>query len=199
MHPNPAFRLEDRERLRAVVEAHPFALITTIQDGRPRAAHTPVLADPDGAFRFHLARHNPACDAALGSGRALAVFTGPNAYISPDWYGEPNRVPTWSYVAVEAEGAVDPLGEEETTAFLDDVSARFEATLAPKPAWTRAKMSPGRFESMRRGIVAFRLIPDRFEGVLKLSQNKSAEAQARVAEALGPNDPIARLMRGEAE
>nr|MCU0730053.1 hypothetical protein [Hyphomonas sp.] len=68
--------------------------------------------------------------------------------------------------------------------FLDDVSAHFETLLLPKPPWTRAKMAPGSFELMLRGIRAFELTPVRFEGITKLSQNKTSEAREGVIEGL---------------
>ncbi|MEH6678297.1 hypothetical protein [Phenylobacterium sp.] len=78
-------------------------------------------------------------------------------------------------------------------ALLDELSAQEEARLAPKTPWTRHKMSPGRFEAMLAGIQGFRLRPHRLEGTFKLSQNKAADEQARVAAALGDH-PIAQAM-----
>jgi transcriptional regulator len=80
-------------------------------------------------------------------------------------------------------------------ALLDDLSAQEEARLEPKPPWTRAKMSPGRFEAMTRAIVGVRLTVERLEGTSKLSQNKSEADRGRVIAALGDH-PIGRLMRG---
>ena len=76
-----------------------------------RAVHVPVLLDGD-RLRFHVSRGN-AVHAALAAGaRALFVATGPHAYISPEYYGLEDRVPTWNYVAVELEGPVRRLGPE---------------------------------------------------------------------------------------
>jgi transcriptional regulator len=93
----------------------------------------------------------------------------------------PNQVPTWNYLSVEAEGAVAPT---DAAKFLDDVSDHFETLLLPKPPWTRAKMAPGAFEMMLRGIRAFELKPLRLEGITKLNQNKTAEAREGVIEGL---------------
>lgn len=126
----------------------------------------------------------------------LAVVTGPEAYVSPDWYGLDDQVPTWNYLSVEMEGPATVLDQAGAAALLDDLSARFEGELAPKPVWTRGKMSPGRFEALLGGIVAFEAAVERLEGVWKLGQNKPAPARTAVAsalEALGEREVSARM------
>lgn len=195
MHPAPLFRESDPETLIARIRAYPLGLVCANGEITPLAAHTPVLAALDGGavrLRFHLSAHNPLTRRLEAGATALIVFTGPDAYISPDWYGPaPNQVPTWNYLSVEAEGTPVPT---DAATFLDDVSAHFEAALLPKPPWTRAKMDPGAFEMMVRGIRAFELTPVRFEGINKLSQNKTSEARDGVIEALGDH-PVAAAMR----
>jgi transcriptional regulator len=132
-------------------------------------------------LRFHLARSNPVTPALLDGAAAVAAVPGADAYISPDWYGIDDQVPTWNYQSVEAEGPVATLDEDGLIRLLDDLSAHFEGRLAPKPPWTRAKMSPGRFEAMLPAIVGFEMTAVRLEGVSKLSQNKPAPAIAQAA------------------
>tara|TARA_R110000787_G_scaffold14348_16_gene44397 strand:- start:11610 stop:12227 length:618 start_codon:yes stop_codon:yes gene_type:complete len=201
MHPARPFHETDIATLVARARAYPFALVCATQDGRVMAAHAPILIDEtDGkvALRFHLSANN-AVTAALQSGsRALIMFTGPDAYISPDWYGMDDQVPTWNYLSVEAEGPVTLMDDAGATQVLDDLSHLHEAPLAPKPEWTRHKMTPGRFEAMLRGIRAFSLVPERFEGTTKLGQNKSAEARAGVIAGLSTHEggiAIAEEMR----
>jgi transcriptional regulator len=183
MHPAALFRETDAERLAALVAEAGLALVVGVAAGRPVVAHAPVLL-AEGRLRFHLSRANPLAAALDAEPRALAVVTGPHAYVSPDWYGIADQVPTWNYLSAEIEGPVRRLETEAAAALLDDLSAVFEARLAPKPAWTRAKMGPGRFEAMLGAIAAFEMSVERLEGVRKLSQNKPAEAQGRLAEAL---------------
>lgn len=200
MHPARPFHQTDDAALAALVADRGLALIVGLVNGRPAVAQAPVLLEGRG-LRFHLSRGNaltPVLSAPDAS--ALAVVAGPDAYVSPDWYGLDDQVPTWNYLSVEMEGPVTALDDAGATALLDDLSARFEATLAPKPPWTRHKMTPGRFEAMLRGIVAFEMAVARFEGTWKLSQNKPAGAIAGAAAALEARpDPasraIARMMR----
>ena len=183
MHPAKPFRESDSERLAALVADVGLALIVGVADGRPLVAHAPVLLD-GGRLRFHLSRANPLTAALEAAGHALAVVTGPQAYVSPDWYDLADQVPTWNYLSAEIEGPLRRLGDDEAAVLLDDLSDVFEAKLAPKPPWTRAKMSPGRFKAMLGGITAFEMTVERLEGVRKLGQNKPAEAQAALAEAM---------------
>ncbi len=197
MHPTPLFQVTDRETLLAQLRARPFVTLAAAPDGRPRVAHAPVVVYEAGAaleLHFHLSRGNALAPFLAGGFRAVAVSLGPDAYVSPDWYGAPDQVPTWNYLTVEAEGPVAAMDEAQLVDLLDRLSAQEEARLASKPPWTRGKMSPGRFEAMLRGIVGGRLTIERLEGVTKLSQNKTPEQMAGVADALGDH-PIAALMR----
>lgn len=197
MHPVTVFRETDAERLIELLSRRPFAAIAAAPDGRPRIAHAPVVVRRLGAglaLDFHLSRGNALAPFLGGGFAAVAVSLAAEAYVSPDWYESPDQVPTWNYVTVEAAGPVAALDEAGLVALLDDLSALEEARLAPKPAWTRGKMSPGRFEAMLKGIVGARLEIERLEGTTKLSQNKDAADRAGVATALGDH-PIAALMR----
>ena len=198
MHPSAAFRVEDEETLLKHLNMHPFVALAVSIDGALRAAHAPVVVRrlaSGPALDFHLSRGN-ALAPALGEGfRAVAVSLAADAYISPDWYVAADQVPTWNYVSVEAEGPVAALEDDGLVALLDELSAQEEARLAPKPPWTRGKMSPGRFEAMTRSIIGARLTVERLEGTTKLSQNKPDADRAGVIAALGDH-PIARMMRG---
>jgi transcriptional regulator len=192
MHPNRAFDWQDREAMLAFVRD--IAFCTICVDG-PAVVHAPVVVDGSDRLRFHIARANRAAS-ALDGGRALVSCLGPDAYVSPDWYGTSNQVPTWNYLAVEAEGPVRRLDEAELARLLDDLSAEHEARLAPKPAWTRDKMIPGRFDSMLKAIIGYELTIEALRGTRKLGQNKSEAERLGAAEGLEPFHPrMASLMR----
>ncbi|MET3666206.1 FMN-binding negative transcriptional regulator [Caulobacter sp. 1776] len=197
MHPAKAFRVEDRATLLDFIASHPFVILAASVGGRPFVAQAPVvIRDLDGevALDFHLSRANALAPHLVQGFRAVALATGLDAYVSPDWYESADQVPTWNYLAVEAEGSIAPLNEAELIALLDDLSAREEARLLPKAPWTRDKMSDGRFEAMLRGIAGGRLFVERLEGTFKLSQNKSDADRLGAAEGLGDH-PIAEMMR----
>ena len=196
MHHAGVFRVVDEPALRAHLRAHPFVTLTAAPQGRLFAAHAPVVIrdTPQGlALDFHLARPNPLAEYLATGFSALMISLGPDAYISPDWYGSADQVPTWNYTAVEAQGEVEALDDAGLTALLDDLSAQEEQRLAPKPPWTRAKMSPGRFEAMSRAILGGRLWVSRLEGTFKLGQNKSDAERSGAISGL-KDHPIAALM-----
>ncbi len=198
MHPQPAFRETDEAALLAHLGRHAFVTLSAAPQGRLRVAHAPVIVRrlASGlALDFHLSRGNALAAAIADGFRAVAVSLAADAYVSPDWYESADQVPTWNYVSVEAEGAVAALDEAGLVALLDDLSAQEEGRLAPKPPWTRGKMSPGRFEAMTRAIIGARMTVERLEGTTKLSQNKDAADRAGVIGALGDH-PIAQRMRG---
>lgn len=200
MHPNRTFHWEDRDAMLAFVADVSFAHIFAATPDGPRVAHAPVVVTREGHLRFHLARSNGLARHLDGL-TALASIAGPEAYISPDWYGTDDQVPTWNYMAVEAEGRVRRLGETELVALLDDLSANHEARLLPKKPWTRAKMTPGRFDGMLKAIEAYELEIEALRGTAKMGQNKSAAEMTGAAAGLevAGRTSVATLMRAFAE
>lgn len=192
MHPNRALAWEDRAAMLAFVADIAFATVAV--DG-PMLVHVPVLVEGADRIRFHVARGNRT---KLEGKRAIASILGPDAYISPDWYGQEDQVPTWNYLAVEAEGPLRRLDEAELIALLDDLSAAHEARLAPKPAWTRGKMTAGRFEGMLKAIIGYELVIEDLRGTRKLGQNKDEATRRAAAAGLAPFNPaLAALMEKE--
>jgi len=195
MHPNALFRCEDRALLAALLDEIGFGMVFLTTPDGPRVAHTPLLSPGDDKVRFHVSRGN-ALAKHLAGAEALVVVNGPDGYVSPRWYSDPNQVPTWNYVALELEGPVRRLDAEETTALLDGLSARHEGRLEGPP-WTRDKMEPAKFQKLLAGIVGFELEIRGRRPTLKLSQNKPAEERERVAAGMEASGAaaIAHLMR----
>ena len=197
MHPNPAFRQEPDSRSLAFARDRAFG--TLIAGGaEPLLSHVPFLLSEDGATaEMHLVRSNPI--ARAGGGAAILAVTGPDAYVSPDWYGVADQVPTWNYVAVHLHGRLEPLPEDGLRAHLDRLSAAQEGRLLPKPPWTSAKMTPDVLARMMRQIVPFRLIVEEVRATWKLSQNKPRDVRLRAADRLaGRGDTaMAALVRGD--
>jgi transcriptional regulator len=192
MHPNRVFAWQDREAMLGFVVDIAFATVAV--DG-PMIVHVPVMVAGPDRLHFHVSRGNRA---KLEGKRALVSVLGPDAYISPDWYETADQVPTWNYLAVEAEGPLRRLDEVELAALLDALSAAHEARLAPKPQWTRAKMSPGRFEAMLKAIIGYELTIEELRGTRKLGQNKDEAERLAAARGLAPFNPaVAALMEKE--
>ncbi|MES2442945.1 MAG: FMN-binding negative transcriptional regulator [Pseudomonadota bacterium] len=184
MHPNAAFRWEDRDAMREFVRAAGFgALFAGTPDG-PRVAQVPVVFLDDDTLGLHVARGN-GISRHLDGATALFTVLGPDAYVSPDWYGlGPDEVPTWNYVAVELEGRMVRMDHDAPVAQIDALSHEQEARLAPKPEWTRAKVDPRKIDAMLNAIIGFRMEIVGWRGTRKLGQNKPDAARLSAADAL---------------
>ena len=183
MHPNRKFHIQDRDSMAALVRELGFGVLFVTTEQGPRAVHVPVLIE-GARLRFHVSRGNAVYPALAAGSAALFVVNGPHAYISPEWYGLEDRVPTWNYVAVELEGPVRLLDAEELVRLVDDLSAHNEARLAPKVPWTRDKMSAGRFEGLLKAIAGFEMQVVEWRGTAKIDQDKPEAVRTRIAGAL---------------
>ncbi|AGI65884.1 hypothetical protein OAN307_c01130 [Octadecabacter antarcticus 307] len=184
MHPNPIFRKTPDARTLAFLRQRSFGQITAIGPDGLLAAHVPVLLDGDGTtLDLHLVRSNPIARALACPLDVLLTVTGPDGYVSPDWYGVPDQVPTWNYVAVEIRGTLEIRGQDNMRDVLDRQTAHFEGRL-PKPQWTAAKMTPDVLEKMMRQIVPCRLTITDMQSTFKLSQNKPDDVRLRAANAM---------------
>lgn len=193
MHPDPAFRwpksandhqdADERAALEAMIADIGFGMVFAETPDGPRVAHVPVFSTGDGALQFHLSRGN-ALTRHIANGKALCVINGPDAYISPDWYGIDDQVPTWNYLALELEGTVRQMEREGLISLLDDLSARNEAKLAPKKPWHRDKMDPAKFDKLVDAIVGFEMEILAWRPTAKLGQNKPAAVREKAAAAL---------------
>jgi transcriptional regulator len=205
MHPNPAFRQTPADRNIAFARARGFGVLTVNGPEGPLAAHVPFLLNADATCAdLHLARSNAIIRAGLPAPALLAV-SGPDAYISPDWYGPhhevPDQVPTWNYVAVHLRGVLEALPDDALRPHVDALSAEHEGRIAGKRPWTSAKMTEGAMPRMMRMILPFRFRVTAVDATWKLNQNKPTDVRARAATALAEGDAgaqaIATLIRSE--
>lgn len=202
------FAETDPARIYDFVEAYSFGmLVVPGADGQLEIAHLPFLLDRaagmHGVLRAHVARANPIWKNAAEGRPATVIFAGPHGYVSPRWYEQPREhVPTWNYMAVHAIGRLEaPMERADLARLVDELSA-FHEREAPE-AWRMADLEATFREELFDAIVGLRLVVDRFEAKLKLSQNRSPEDHARVTNALeargAPDDlAMARWMRGGA-
>ncbi|GGE83132.1 FMN-binding negative transcriptional regulator [Sphingomonas prati] len=188
MHPDPAFAWTDADAIRAFVDTVAFAHIFVAGPNGAAVVHAPVLPVGPDRLQFHMPYRNRATP-LIANAVVIASFGGVQGYVSPDWYGVADQVPSWNYRAVEAEGLATPLDRDGLISHLDRLSDAHERQLAPKPAWTRHKMSPGRFDAMLGAIAGYELIVTEWRGTAKLSQNKPA----RVVDALLAHMPDGAL------
>lgn len=196
MHPNPAFRHEDRDLLEALIDEIGFGMIFAATPDGPRVAHTPLLSTRDGAVQFHLSRGNSLTQHLNGL-TALAVINGPDGYVSPRWYEDTSQVPTWNYVSLELEGRVRRIDADHLLALVAALSERHEERIRAGEPWTMDKLPPDRLRGLLAGIVGFEMELLAWRPTFKLSQNKPPEELHRLADALEAegSPAVAQLMR----
>jgi transcriptional regulator len=181
-----AFKV-DRATSLEFASSHGFGLACAFDGTRPIASPLPFVLEytRDGTPRLtcHVARGNPIAACADGRNWLIAV-SGPHTYISPHWYASPDQVPTWLYQTVHLSGPARALTPEELIENLERLSAKFEASLDPKPAWTMAEISAGRREMLLKAITGIAVTVEMVEGSFKLNQAKSEADATSVADAL---------------
>lgn len=185
MHPNPVFRKTPDETNLGFARERSFGILSINGDDGPLMAHVPFALSDDGkSADLHLLRSNPITRAPSQSSqpvRAVLAISGPDSYISPDWYGVEDQVPTWNYIAVHLRGTLTRLPADTLRASIDTLAARFEGRLAPKPEWTNDKMPQEALDKMMRMIVPLRFDVESVDGTWKLGQNKPDGARASAA------------------
>ena len=197
MHPNPAFRQTPEARSIGFAREQGFGLLCVGTESTPLVSHIPFLLSEDGKrAEFHLVRSNPIARMLAAPVQARLAVQGPQSYVSPDWYGVEDQVPTWNYIAVHLVGEVRLQPQDRLRDLLDRQSAVYEERLAPKRPWTSGKMSEGVMEKMMRQIVPCVMAVAEIQGTWKLNQNKPEEVRLRAAgevEAQGPGQEAAAL------
>jgi len=201
------FEQADALALQGLIRDHPLAtLVSTGADGLT-ADHVPLEFDPSpgphGTLRGHVARANPLWRHAEG-GQVLAVFHGPQAYVSPSWYPSKSDthkvVPTWNYVVVHAHGALRAVDDAP---WLRDLVGRLtdRHEAASAQPWAVGDAPADYLQQMLRAIVGIEIVLTRLVGKWKTSQNRSQADRLGVASALAgaPGDDaraMAALVRG---
>jgi transcriptional regulator len=190
----PAFREDDLSTLHAAINEARLAQLVTATEAGLIATPLPLFLAPDegphGTLYGHVARANEQWKLPP-IGDAMALFMGPHAYVSPNWYPSKQEhhkvVPTWNYVAVHAYGPVeffeDPQRLLAVVTRLTNLHEQGNA--AP---WAVSDAPEAFISAQLRGIVGLRLPITRIEGKRKMSQNRSAEDRAGVATGLAASE-----------
>jgi transcriptional regulator len=194
MYVPPAFKDNDLESIRATIRAARLAnLVTATADG-PIATPLPLFLNETegehGVLYGHMAKGNPQWRSAP-IGEALAIFMGPDAYVTPSWYVTKQEtgkvVPTWNYIAVHAYGPVEFFQEPER--LLDAVTRLTNIHEKPRAEpWTVSDAPADFIASQLRGIVGVRIPVSRFEAKRKMSQNRPEADRIGVAAGLGASE-----------
>lgn len=194
MYIPPAFRVDDIGEIHRTMSAARSATLVTATSEGLVGTPLPMILDaregPYGTLYAHVARANPQWKLAP-MGEAMAIFSGPEAYISPSWYATKQEthkvVPTWNYVAVHAYGPVE---------FFDDPARLLDAVTRLTDLHEQSRVdrwavsdAPADFiKAQLRGIVGLRMPITRLDGKRKMSQNRNAADRTGVVAGLSASD-----------
>lgn len=202
MHPNPIYRTMSRQGQIEFARTRSFGTLAVSAANGPLLSHIPFQLSEDGArLEAHLVRSNPIVRLLESPLPAVIAVSGPDAYVSPDWYGADNQVPTWNYVAVHLRGQLELLAQSELHGILERLSANMENRITGKTPWKIDKMDAEIYARMQRQIVPVAMKIESTDGTWKLNQNKTSEARLGAAagiEASGfgsETDEMVQLMR----
>ena len=196
MYSPPYNRLEDRRELIEFLRANNFPVLVTGTGGALHGSHLPATIHEEGeqiVIDMHMARANAQWKEFFDD-EVLVIFAGPHGYVSPRWYEEKERVPTWNYAAVHAHGVpqliADPAAKKAGQRRLIEMM---------DPQWLAQfdRLSEKYVTMMLEGIVNFRIPVTRLETRWKLSQNRGRREMELIIAELerGGETALAALMR----
>ncbi len=207
MYTPDAFKIDDAETIQSFIAANSFATLVTVADGHPVVSHLPLIYDSPGGdtsgeqvtVTGHMAKANSHWRAFDGKSESLAIFSGPDAYISPTWYETKPAVPTWNYAVVHIRGPITALEDEDW--ILEHVSRLTAIHEMAAAGESEVSVSPDLKSRLVKLIVGFRMDVTSVEAKFKLNQNRSAADRLSAAGHLVRTDQrgaaeIAAMMRG---
>jgi transcriptional regulator len=191
------FVLEDTATIHQFLHAHPFAILVTTTPQGLVATHLPLMFDeqpaPHGTLIGHVSRANLQWRDSDPAHEALAIFSGPETYVTPNWYAakqETGRVvPTWNYAAIHVYGTLEFFDDPDRLRRIVTRLTDVHEAASPEP-WKVADAPPIYIDSQLKAIVGFELRITRIEAKQKFNQNRSPEDRAGVIRGLRDlNDP----------
>ncbi|VIO66302.1 Protease synthase and sporulation protein PAI 2 [Bradyrhizobium ivorense] len=199
MYLPPHFKIDELAAIHAAMQGSRLATLVTATTDGLIGTPLPLILDPRegdyGTLYGHVARPNPQWKLPP-TGEAMAIFTGPDAYVTPSWYATKAEhgkvVPTWNYLAVHAYGAVEFF--EDADRLLDVVTRLTDLHERSRAEAWQVSDAPADFiRAQLRGIVGLKMPITRLDAKKKMSQNRKAEDRAGVIAGLGASDdPVDR-------
>lgn len=208
----PAHFKEDRiDVLLKLIAHHPLGTLITMTPDGLNANHIPLMVDASddsvggalGTLRGHVARSNSMWQTFKPEVKALVVFQGPDAYISPSWYPSKKDndkvVPTWNYAVVHATGPLTIRDDEAwMREFLSGTTDHFEATRnRSAPRWKMTDAPEEFLQTMMRAVVGIEIPIATLEGKWKVSQNRAKSDRDGVATELQAGSRDAETAMGK--
>ena len=174
-------RKDDQDSIMEFIKQNGFGIIVSQWSGKLLATHIPLELQDETKLIGHISRANPQWKNFETGREVLAIFTGPNAYISSSWYDH-EHVPTWNYIAIHVYGTIRVIEGDELLDSLKKLVDKYEAT-SQHPVSVE-KMSRDFVHQSLKGIVGFEISINTVEASYKLSQNRDKKNQLSIIDGL---------------
>lgn len=194
------YKNEDLEEVKNFLIENSFGILINQLNGKLTATHIPMELDKDengdDVLVGHVSKENPQWESFNKNGEILAIFNGPNAYVSSSWY-EKENVPTWNYIAVHVYGEIRIIEGEELMDSLIKLVDKHE--LNSENPLSMDKLSSKTLKQVN-GIVGFSIKINKIQAAYKLSQNRNESDYHNIIrnlENIGASNPkeVAHEMR----
>lgn len=200
MYSFPYFKEKDKQVILDFIEENPFAFLTgSYLSGKQVATQIPILFEERNGelvIMGHIMRNTDHHKAFVENPNALAVFTGPSAYVSASWYTNPQIGSTHNYMSVQIQGQMNFMSPDELIQFMRKFTLKFEK--GNTASQTIYDNLPDSFLSkMMPAIVGFEIKAEKIENVFKLSQNRDEKSYINIISKLEEQGGNSSLIASE--
>ncbi|MEQ1738978.1 MAG: FMN-binding negative transcriptional regulator [Methyloglobulus sp.] len=191
------FEVTEVKVLHELIHDYPLATLVTMSANGLNANHIPIhlnaMPEPYGTLQGHVARSNPLLDDIDRENQSLAIFHGPNAYITPSWYETKKEhgkvVPTWNYVVVHVYGILQVVDNPEwLRTQLETLTDQNESQFSEP--WAVADAPTEFTEKLLESIVGIEMKITKLLGKWKVSQNQPVQNRDGVIQGLNANNQV---------
>ena len=178
------FQEPDNSKVIEFMQANTFALLIGMGEDYPVVTQVPLsinIINGNLEIKGHLMKNTDHHKAFLKNNRVMVVFTGPHCYVSARWYNNPQTASTWNYMTVQVKGKIVFTDEAGTREAIETVTNYYEETESPA---TYKNIPEEYIASLVKAITGFYIEVESMDHVFKLSQNKTADEQQNIVDAL---------------
>ncbi|MDB5193255.1 MAG: hypothetical protein JWQ96_2818 [Segetibacter sp.] len=201
MYNIPYYKAGSEQEVLSFMQANPFVILSGCDtENRPVASHVPLLIkEREGRIYLqgHIMRQTDHHKAFVQNPNVLAIFTGPQTYVSASWYTDQKQASTWNYMTVHAKGKLQFGDEQLLLDVLKETTDHFENN--PVSPSLVEELPPGYVGRLTKAIVAFEIEVTTLDHVFKLSQNRDEESYRNIIKNLGKQDLQAQQVAKEME
>lgn len=194
------FEETEESKIFNIIEQYSFGILLTNDNEEQQISHLPFILDLNNKkLLTHLANNNPHTSNLKSGSKATVIFSGPDLYISPEWYEEKNLVPTWNYIAIHVHGSVNIISDDEGLHdILNRTTEHYENI--NNSDWVN-NLDPDFDHKLRQMVTGVEIKIEKIEAKFKLGQNRTNESKRKMIKNmfdLGSDDAItmANIMEG---